>query len=156
MTAKQSLWADLDTSLQQDLDITNDLKTLLGKERHALEGRDYGSFNQQLDDKKSLLTQLDQNSNHRQQLLQQLGFENERDTLLQMRASGSQRAQVEQGMPQRLVSDREVSGVVRALRQAQELFSQLPRGLQCPAYVVKPPQAPQQGKELWCFPYLLT
>ena len=81
MTANTGPWADLHTSLRQDIEVTISLQKLLDQEREALEQRDYDGFNQLLGNKQQLLQQLEQHAGHRQQLLKNAGFSDDQQAL---------------------------------------------------------------------------
>ena len=76
--------------------------------------------------------------------------------LLQVGAGGGQLAEMVQGIPQRAVGHDEERGVLEALRQAEELLSQLLRRLVLCPRIMKVPQPPQHREELRGFPHLLA
>lgn len=81
MANDQSLWNQLEHSLQTDIPITDQLLALLQQERQLLESRQYDQFQQLINQKQQLLQQLDQHATQRQQLLHSAGFDNEQHTL---------------------------------------------------------------------------
>lgn len=81
MAQHQRLWADINSTFEQDLPTTEALLDLLQRERKALETRHYDDYQQIISSKESLLAQLEQHASIRQQLLQQAGFNDESTTL---------------------------------------------------------------------------
>lgn len=87
MALNQRLWAELNSTFEQDLPATTQLLHLLESERKALEQRKYDDFQEIVSDKHALLAQLETHSTVRQQLLEQAGFTDERSCL---QAAGQQ------------------------------------------------------------------
>ena len=81
MTHHAKLWAQLDTTFEQDTPITTQLLDLLQREREALEQRDYDTFQKIIGQKKQLISELELHSLVRQQLLNAAGFTDESNTL---------------------------------------------------------------------------
>lgn len=77
MTQHQGLWAELNATFELDIHTTKMLLELLKNERKALETRNYDDYQQTISAKQSLLAQLEDHSNSRQQLLHQAGFSDE-------------------------------------------------------------------------------
>ena len=78
------------------------------------------------------------------------------DGFLQVQAGGRQRAKVEPRQPEGIVGDDSERGVVGTLRQAQQGFADLPRGVELAPSHIKPVQTIQDRDKLWGLAYLLT
>lgn len=81
MATNQNLWAELAAHFDRDIPTTSQLLDLLQQERTALETRNYEQFQHIISLKQELVAQLESQSNSRQQLLQDAGFNNEPSTL---------------------------------------------------------------------------
>ena len=78
-----ALWAELDTSIRQDIINSQSLLTLLQQEKIALEQRDYPSLETFIHQKKQLLSSIKQSGNYRGHSLQSAGFKDEQSALQQ-------------------------------------------------------------------------
>lgn len=76
-----SLWRQLHATLEQDIPVTNELLQVLDKERESLEQRNYEQFKAILIEKQALLSALEKHAAHRQQLLQEAGYQDETSSL---------------------------------------------------------------------------
>lgn len=74
---KQTLWQNLDQSLQQDMAATQELALILKKERTALEERNYEAFQKFIAAKSPLIGQLEEHHKRRQALLTSAGIADE-------------------------------------------------------------------------------
>lgn len=81
MATSPQLWTELQSTFHKDLPTTAQLLKLLEQERLALESRDYDVFQQLLDEKKHLITQLKTNANSRIHALQAAGLSDEKAAL---------------------------------------------------------------------------
>lgn len=81
MTTLGSQWQQLQQLLQNDLNITDEMLLLLGNERTALETRNYEQFQQLVEQKLTLVRQLESNSTARQAVLRTAGFSTDRNAL---------------------------------------------------------------------------
>ena len=78
------------------------------------------------------------------------------DAFLQVQAGGRQRAKAEPRRPEGIVGHDRERGVVGTLRQAQQGFADLPRGVQLEPSNIKPVQTIQDRDKLWGLAHLLT
>jgi flagellar biosynthesis protein FlgN len=81
MTVKQSDWAELKTTFEQDLNTTSELLTRLKQERKSLESRNYDQFQHVIGEKHTLLGLLESHVSRRKQWLEQAGFVDEASAL---------------------------------------------------------------------------
>lgn len=76
-----TLWRQLYATFEQDIPVTSELLQVLGREREALEQRNYEQFKTILGEKQALLSALEKHAASRQQLLQAAGFRDETSSL---------------------------------------------------------------------------
>lgn len=81
MTNQNDNWQPLEAALVHDEQVTGELLELLGRERTLLEQRQYAGFEELLRTKRDLLAALEQNTLHRRQWQQAMGFSDDNAAL---------------------------------------------------------------------------
>jgi flagella synthesis protein FlgN len=121
MSNQKSLWSDLHQTLSQDLSLTEQLLIILKQERSALEEREYSSLKTNLETKKGLLGQLEQNAKLRSQQLYQAGFQDEARTLAAAKTAAPTTAKLWQQLRQQWTQCQEFNEINDRIAQRTRL-----------------------------------